>query len=139
VRAATPQVVYWRDRTLGTSVRTKAVKHQVDPRELERIVRRIVELFHPERIILFGSQAYGEPHEDSDVDLLILVDTDRRPISVAADIGAALDRPFPLDIIVRTPAEWRAALDRGNYFASEIEERGRSLYEAGHARVGGQG
>jgi uncharacterized protein len=120
-------------------VSTTAARMSVDPQVLDSMVEKIVEHFNPERIILFGSQAYGEPHEDSDVDLLVVIDTDRHPIRVAAEIGAALDRPFPLDILVRTPGDIAERFARGNRFITEVLTEGRVLYDARHRRVGGEG
>lgn len=103
--------------------------------DIQKIVRQIVDCFHPQQVILFGSYAYGQPTEDSDVDLLVLVDTQEPPIHVAAQISAAVDHPFPLDIVVRTPADFTAAVQRKGIFAMEVATKGVSLYEAGDTRV----
>jgi uncharacterized protein len=102
---------------------------------IHKIVQQIVDRFHPQQVILFGSYAYGQPTEDSDVDLLVLVDTQEPPIHVAAQISAAVDHPFPLDIVVRTPADFTAAVQRKGIFAMEVATKGVSLYEAGDTRV----
>jgi len=87
-------------------------------------------------VILFGSYAYGQPTEDSDVDLLVVVvDTDEPPLHVAAKIAAMVDHPFPLDIIVHTPTEFAAAIQRKGVFATEVATKGITLYEAGNAGV----
>lgn len=106
---------------------------------LERVVRQIVEGFHPQRIILFGSYAYGEPTQDSDADLLVVLETEERPIEVAAQIAGAVDHPFPLDILVRTPAELEAAFQRQSVFVTEILTKGVVLYEAGNEGLARQG
>jgi predicted nucleotidyltransferase len=108
----------------------------VDPEVLDTMVERIVEQFHPERIILFGSQAHGDAHEDSDVDLLVVMDTERHPIEVAGDIGAALERPFALDILVRTPTDIEERFARGNRFVTDVLTHGHVLYDSRHCRVG---
>jgi predicted nucleotidyltransferase len=102
---------------------------------IQQVVRQIVDRFHPQQVILFGSHAYGQPTEDSDVDLLVLVDTQEPPIHVAAQISAAVEHPFPLDIVVRTPADFTAAVQRKGIFAMEVATKGVSLYEAGDTRV----
>ena len=88
---------------------------------IRRFARRIAEQFQPEKIILFGSYAYGTPHEESDVDLLVIMPT-RDAIAQSVRISVALDWPFSLDLIVRTPGqierglrevEWPAHLDGG--------------------------
>src|SRR5437868_15165358 len=71
---------------------------------IRRFARRIAERFHPEKIILFGSYAYGTPHEESDVDLLVIMPT-RNAIAESVRISVAFDWPFSLDLIVRTPKQ----------------------------------
>ena len=77
-------------------------------RVIRRFARDVAEKFHPDKIILFGSYAYGTPHEDSDVDILVIMPTWNQ-LSTAARIHIVIDPPFPLDIIVRTPKNmsWR--------------------------------
>jgi predicted nucleotidyltransferase len=100
---------------------------------LAEIVRRIVEKFDPEQIILFGSYAYGQPHQDSDVDLFVVMEStvSRAERSVAVS-ELILPRPFPLDIIVYTPKEIAQALAKNNYFIREILTQGQILYERPH-------
>ena len=101
---------------------------EVDRASLDRVVQQIVEQFHPERIIFFGSHAYGRPTPDSDVDLLVVLDTPERHVLVAAKIAAAVDHPFPMDLIVHTPAESDAAFRRRASFVTEVLTRGVVLY-----------
>jgi uncharacterized protein len=105
-------------------------KIQIILNGIERIVRQIVKNFDPQQIILFGSYAYGTPTEDSDVDLLILMNTEAQPIHAAAQIAATIDHPFPLDIVVSTPSAWKASLERNGVFATEVMKKGVVLYEA---------
>src|SRR5712691_6598063 len=76
----------------------------VPMRVIRRFARQVAERFHPEKIVLFGSYAYGTPHEDSDVDLLVVMPA-RNEIDTAIRIQTALLPPFPLDLIVRKPKE----------------------------------
>src|SRR4051794_39397656 len=80
----------------------------VPMRVIRQFARDVTEQFQPEKIILFGSYAYGTPHDDSDVDILVVMPA-RSQLSMAARIEIAIDPPFPLDLIVRTPKEmgWR--------------------------------
>src|SRR5258708_37519981 len=71
-------------------------------RLIRRFARDVAERFHPEKIILFGSYAYGTPHADSDVDVLVVMPA-RNELDQACRIDDAIDPPFPLDLIVRTP------------------------------------
>jgi len=88
-----------------------------------------VERFHPRKVILFGSYAYGQPTADSDVDLLVVIDTEESPLHVAAQIAAEIEHTFPLDIVVRTPVELQAAAQRKGVFVSEVMSKGIVLYE----------
>src|ERR1700732_4656238 len=76
----------------------------VPMRAIRRFARQVAERFHPEKIVLFGSYAYGTPHEDSDVDLLVVMPA-RNEIDTAIRIKTALLPPFPLDLLVRKPKE----------------------------------
>jgi uncharacterized protein len=71
-------------------------------RVIRRYARAIAENFQPDKIILFGSYAYGTPHEDSDVDLLVIMATWNEH-GQAVKIRKALTAPFPMDLLVRTP------------------------------------
>ena len=106
------------------------VKTAVTLNHIQEIVQQIVAHFHPQKIILFGSHAYGTATVDSDVDLLVMMDTEEKPLHVAARIAAAVDHPFPLDILVFTPSDWAASLKRNGIFATEIMMKGIVLYEA---------
>ena len=98
---------------------------------IRKYVRKMVERFHPDRVILFGSHAYGKPHADSDVDLLVVMPT-RSMIDMAVRIRLALDVPFPMDLLVRTPEFLAKRLALGDWFVREILERGVVLYDAAH-------
>jgi predicted nucleotidyltransferase len=102
---------------------------------IRSVTRQIVEQFHPQKVILFGSYACGQPTADSDVDLLVVIDTDEPALHVAAKIAAAIEHPFPLDIVVRTPGEFSSAVQRKGVFATEVSAKGVTLYEAGNAGV----
>jgi uncharacterized protein len=102
---------------------------------IRNVTRQIVQQFHPQKVILFGSYAYGQPTEDSDVDLLVVMDTDESPLHVAAKIAAAIEHPFPLDIVVRTPGEFASAVHRQGVFATGVATKGITLYEAGDTGV----
>jgi predicted nucleotidyltransferase len=100
------------------------------PPDIRRVVGDIVQRFRPNRVILFGSRARGEAGPDSDVDLLVVMDTSLPPLHAAAEIAAAVAHPFPLDVLVYRPAQWRAALRRRSAFAREVCVEGLVLHEA---------
>lgn len=106
---------------------------QITEEILAEIVRRIVAVFAPEKIILFGSYAYGEPSVDSDVDLLVIQKTNLQRVERTVAISELiLPRPFPVDIFVKTPGEIQDALNKNDSFIKEIICRGRVLYEQPH-------
>lgn len=112
---------------------------RVAPEDIQRVTQQVIDQFHPQRVILFGSYAYGEPTVDSDVDLLVVMETEEPLLNMAARIAAAVDHPFPLDILVRTPQDLEAAILRHGIFATEIATKGIVLYEAGDPRVDREG
>jgi predicted nucleotidyltransferase len=107
---------------------------------IKRFARQIAEKFRPEKIILFGSYAYGTPHEESDVDLMVVMPT-RDARDQALRIDLAFDPPFSLDLHVRTPKQIARGLreDDCDWFLREVMEKGKVLYEAPYRSVGPQG
>jgi predicted nucleotidyltransferase len=103
---------------------------EVTPEAIEQIVWGIVKQFHPQKVILFGSYAYGTPDEDSDVDLLVVMETDGNTLHVAATISASFDHIFPIDILVWKPGKLEESFARRGNFATEVLTRGKVLYEA---------
>lgn len=106
-------------------------------RVIRRYALQIAERFQPEKIILFGSRAYGTPHEDSDVDLLVVMPA-RNTLDQAVKIHWSLLPNFPLDLIVRKPNDLERRLAHGDSFHSELMKKGKVLYEKGDSRVGAQ-
>jgi uncharacterized protein len=100
---------------------------------IQRVARQIVHQFHLQKVVPFGSYAYGHPTEDSDVDILVVMDSEESPLRMAAQIAAAIEHPFSLDIVVRAPEEFAAAVRRKGVFATEVATKGVTLYEAGNA------
>lgn len=101
--------------------------------EIDRIVRRIVEGYQPLKVILFGSFAYGDPTEDSDIDFLIVKETTERFIDrwvAVRELIADPARRIPVEPIVVTPDELQQRLARGDQFFQEIISRGKLLYAA---------
>lgn len=105
----------------------------INDQEIERIVRRIAEGYKPLKVILFGSHAYGEPTEDSDIDLLIVKETPERFIDrwvAIRELIADPERRIPVEPIVVTTDELERRLSRGDQFFQEIVARGKLLYAA---------
>jgi predicted nucleotidyltransferase len=97
--------------------------------------RRVAERFCPDKITLFGSYAYGTPHADSDMDILVVMSA-RNQLDQAVRINLACEPCFPLDIIVRAPENMRWRLEEGDSFLREITSRGKVLYEKPDEGVG---
>jgi predicted nucleotidyltransferase len=104
---------------------------------IRRFARRIAERFHPQKIILFGSYAYGTPHAESDVDLLVIMPA-YDVVNQAIRICRAFEREFVFDLIVRTPKQIERGFRDNNWFLREIVEKGKVLYEARDGKMGPQ-
>lgn len=111
-------------------VRKTSAKRAAMDGVIADMVRRIVERFRPERIVLFGSRGRGTPQADSDVDLLVVMRVDGSRRRAAAEIDAALsDRRVPLDLLVVTPEQFERERETiGSVLRPAIAE-GRVLYE----------
>ena len=99
--------------------------------------QQIAQAFHPKKIILFGSYADGEPTADSDVDLMVLMNTPLRNRQQAALIARALDYHFGLDLLVRTPEQFQERIALGDPFVRRIAQTGKVLYECAQPGMGG--
>jgi predicted nucleotidyltransferase len=98
--------------------------------EIEEIVRRIVEGVDPEKVILFGSYAYGEPDEDSDIDILVIKDMNMPRYRRVTEIKQYLrGMKIPIDIVVYTREEIEEFQGVKTSFINQIVEEGRVLYE----------
>ncbi len=99
-------------------------------RSLRPAIQKIVDELKPEKIILFGSYAYGRPTPHSDVDLLVVLKTKASLKERSWKVSRLLlPRPFPVDILVKTPKEIEKALKSGDFFIEEILTHGKVLYE----------
>ena len=97
------------------------------------------ELFRPEKIILFGSYAYGNPTEDSDVDILVVMPHKGASYLKASEISTKVRNAFPMDLLVRSPAIIRQRIAWNDFFLREITEKGKVLYDAAREGVGRKG
>ncbi len=98
-------------------------------KEIKKVVDRIVKNYKPEKIILFGSFAYGRPAKDSDVDLFIVKNTKEPRTKRHLEVDRMLlDRDMPLDILVYTPQEIEKRISLGDFFVKNIIKQGKILY-----------
>lgn len=101
--------------------------------QIQEVAQRIGKEFSPQRIILFGSYAYGHPTPDSDVDLLVITPFQGRSAEKSVEIRLKVRPPFPMDLLVRTPEKVQERLNMGDSFMREILMKGKVLYEAADA------
>ena len=101
---------------------------EISNADIDRVVDQIVKNFQPQRVILFGSYAYGQPRQASDVDLLVVMQTPLKESEQAFRICREIDYHFGLDLIVRTPETLNQRLRLGDPFLREITDQGKVLY-----------
>lgn len=100
----------------------------LDATKLQEAVKLLTRRFQPEKVILFGSWAYGNPNQDSDVDLFVIKNT-LNTRSMAREMDSALfPRPFPIDLLVMTTKQVNDRLAINDYFVTEIVQKGKLLY-----------
>lgn len=98
--------------------------------QIEEVVRRIVTNVNPEKVILFGSYAYGSPGEDSDLDILVIKDsTLPRHERVKGILRHLRGLKIPIDVVCYTPNEVEHWRETEAAFITQILRKGRVLYE----------
>ncbi len=103
--------------------------NMVAKHHINSFVKEVAQEFSPQKIVLFGSYANGQATEDSDVDLLVIMPHKKRNVEQALEIDQKIHRSFPLDLIVKTPAEVKERLAQKDVFVSSIVSEGKVLYE----------
>lgn len=103
---------------------------RVTDQKIKQVSDKIVKEYKPDKIILFGSYAWGKPHPDSDVDLLVVKETRQSTFRVAQEIDASIfPRDFAMDFIVYTPSRLMKRFRLGDPFIKKILTEGITLYE----------
>ena len=97
---------------------------------IEDVVQQIVRKFNPHKIILFGSYARGDFHPESDVDLLVLMETKLKPVRQEIEICHHIEYHFGLDVLVYTPQALAQRIALGDSFVRDILQEGKVLYES---------
>ena len=113
---------------LGIVIPNVNQRQRIAPEVIQQVVDHIARTFQPEKVILFGSYAYGQPKPWSDVDLLVIMQTDT-PKQKQMEITLSFLDPLGVDILVRTPQEIAYRLPLGDFFLREIISKGKVLYE----------
>jgi len=97
---------------------------------LDDVVKRLVDGLHPEKIILFGSHAYGVPNEDSDIDLLIVISESDEPRYRRAQkaYGYLWGLGVPIELVILTRQEVDQSLNVVTSLARKAVKQGKILY-----------
>ncbi|MBM4143406.1 MAG: nucleotidyltransferase domain-containing protein [Lentisphaerae bacterium] len=98
-------------------------------KHIRQYAEAIGQRFNPDRVVLFGSYAEGNPAKDSDVDLLVVMPHEGRDVEQAFEIRRTIPRRFPLDLVVRTPDGLQRRLRQNDTFLTSIWRTGKTLYE----------
>lgn len=107
----------------------------IDQKNIHELSKQIVRHFHPERIILFGSYAYGTPTPDSDWDLLVILPFQGKSFRKSLEILERIDCRFPIDLIARSPEDTARRYAEGDPLIREALDRGKVLYERHSQRM----
>ncbi len=107
----------------------------ITPAQIQRVSDEIARKFQPDKIILFGSYAYGTPTENSDVDLLVVMPFEGRKAKKATEIRLAVRGGFAMDLIPITPESLQYRIEIEDFFLREVVEKGKVLYEVGDTKV----
>ena len=102
----------------------------VDQELVDNVVSRIVERFHPKRIVLFGSQARGDAGPESDIDLFVEMESNQRPLDRTIAVGSLFkNRRWGLDVFVYTPEEVTSRRGDPGDLLAYVEAEGIVLYD----------
>lgn len=99
---------------------------------IQELSNQIAEAFQPERIILFGSYAYGHPDEGSDVDLLVVLPFEGRGLRKSLEILNKVNPRFAIDLLARRPGDLARRYAEGDPLIREALDHGKVLYEQSH-------
>jgi uncharacterized protein len=102
----------------------------ITPEQIDAMAQTIADQFQPDSIYLFGSYAYGQPTEDSDLDFLVVMPVEDHPVRSSAKIRYALPDTVSIDVIVRDPKEVARRQVEPDGFISMILRDGRLLWTA---------
>jgi predicted nucleotidyltransferase len=105
-------------------------RKRIPQKAIDQVVKQIVEKFKPQKIILFGSYARGNPRPESDVDMLVIMDTSLKEVQQAIQICQQIEYRFGLDLIVHTPKYLQQRIKMGDWFLRDVLKEGKVLYEA---------
>ena len=105
-------------------------RKRIPQEAIDQVVEQIVEKFKPQKIILFGSYARGNPRPESDVDLLIVMKTSDKESNQSLEIRRHLGVMFGLDLVVYTSKRLKERVKMGDWFLRDVLQEGKVLYES---------
>jgi len=106
------------------------MSYKITTKTINKISQKIIQHFAPEKIILFGSHAWGNPTTDSDIDFFIIKNTNKNRIEREYELRMQLvgNKFPPIDFVIHTPQEFERRLKMNDFFIHDIIKRGRTLY-----------
>jgi len=125
-------------KRIGKSASAKPLKIVTEKRimiaakNIRELTERIVHEFHPDRVILFGSYANGNPGPDSDVDLLVILPFEGKNFRKSLEILNRVNPRFPVDLIARRPDDTARRYREGDPLIREALDHGQVLHERNH-------
>lgn len=106
------------------------MKQKKISKEITAISKKIISEYRPEQLILFGSHAWGVPHQDSDIDFFIIKKTKDTRLERAQRVHTLLwGTCMPVDVLIYTPEEVKRRLRKGDFFVRDVVDKGRTLYK----------
>ena len=115
---------------VAVKVPTIDKRKRIPQKAIDQVVEQIVKKFKPQKIILFGSYARGNPRPESDVDMLVVMDTHLKDVQQAIQICQQIEYRFGLDLIVHTQKYLAERVKMGDWFLRDVIKEGKVLYEA---------
>lgn len=107
------------------------MKQPTIKKTLQAITDKIAKEYKPEKIILFGSYAWGTPHEDSDLDIFVIKNTKTPSLKRIEELDRIFTRrDVAMDFLVYTPKQVKQQLKKGDFFVQDIIMNGKVLYDA---------
>jgi predicted nucleotidyltransferase len=108
----------------------KVARRRLLQAELDRYLQLLQEHYVPEKVLLFGSMAAGQIGEWSDLDLVIVKETDKRFLERSKEVMQLLRPKVGVNILIYTPAEFARLSQERAFVREEIVEKGQILYES---------
>jgi predicted nucleotidyltransferase len=112
------------------AVPTVDLRKRIPVSVIRAVASQIAKEFKPQKIILFGSYAHGKPRPESDVDILVIMNTPLKEWQQSLQIRRSLGIMFGMDLIVRTPKRIEQRLKMGDSFLLDVIKEGKVLYES---------